>query len=233
MKFKYLLFDADYTLLDFDAAERQAFFATAAEFGVEPTEEHLATYSRINDALWKQIERGEVTNAEMQRLRFTRLLETLGIAGDGVAMNARYVENLSLGSQLMPGAVEAVRSVMDGRVIALITNGLPNVQRPRYDASGLRELFGDALFISGEMSAQKPKKEYFDEVCAALGIANRSEALVIGDSLTSDILGGNNAGIPSCWLSHGRALGDTPAATPDYVIKDITELKQMLDKIEK
>lgn len=233
MKFTYLLFDADYTLLDFDAAERQAFFATAGEFGVAPTEENLLTYNGINNRLWEQIELGEVTNEQMQKLRFTRLLETLGIDGDGIAMNAAYVKNLSLGAQLMPGAIDAVRSVMNGRVIAIITNGLPSVQRPRYDASGLRELFGDTLFISGEMSAAKPKKEYFDEVCASLGIADRAEALIIGDSLTSDILGGANAGIPTCWLSHGRALGEHPAATPDYIITDVTELKELLEKIEK
>lgn len=233
MKFKYILFDADNTLLDFGAAERQAFFVTAEEFGVAPTEEHLALYSGINDALWKQIEKGEVTNAEMQRLRFTRFLEAAGAPGDGMKMNEAYVRNLSLGSQTLPGAFEAVENAKREHTVAIITNGIPAVQRSRYAKSGLDVLFGENLFISGELGADKPSVAYFDEVCVRLGIEDRSEALVVGDSLTSDILGGNRAGIPTCWLSFGKPIPEKAAAKPDYIIEDVRGLAALLEEIEK
>ncbi len=224
MKFKYILFDADNTLFDFNAAEREAFMRTAAEFGVPPTDANLALYSGINDALWKQIERGEVTSADMQRLRFSRLLEALDVPGDGLQMNAAYVRNLSDCGMTLPGAREAVERAKKSHTVAVITNGIPQVQRSRYAKSGLDAVFGENIFISGELGASKPSAEYFDEVCRRLGIEDRREALVVGDSLTSDILGGVRAGIPTCWVSFGRPLPDDPPAVPDYVINDVREL---------
>lgn len=232
-RFDYLLFDADGTLLDFYAAERQAFFTTAVEFGVDPSEENLKLYSSINNALWKQIELGEVTNAEMQRLRFTRFLAAVGSERDGIAMNAAYMANLGKGHDLMPDALETVRAVAPGHTMAIITNGLPATQRPRYEGSGLREVFGDNLFISGELGVQKPDRRYFDIVCEKLGITDRSRALVIGDSLSSDILGGNNAGIPTCWVNTERwteSGAAQEAARPDYTISRISELPKLLGR---
>lgn len=231
--FDYLLFDADGTLLDFYMAERQAFFATAREFDVEPSEENLKLYSSINNALWKQIELGEVTNEELQRLRFMRFLAAVGSERDGVAMNRAYMANLGKGSFLLPDAIETVRAVAPGHTMAIITNGLPATQRPRYEGSGLREVFGDNLFISGELGVQKPSARYFDLVCEKLGIADRSRALVIGDSLSSDILGGNNAGIPTCWVNTKRwvEIGEGQAAArPDYTITRISELPALLNE---
>ena len=216
MKFRYILFDADNTLFDFNAAEREAFMRTAAEFGVPPTDANLALYSGINDALWKQIERGEVTSADMKRLRFTRLLEALG------------VRNLSNCGMTLPGAREAVERAKKSHTVAVITNGIPQVQRSRYAKSGLDAVFGENIFISGELGASKPSAEYFDEVCRRLGIEDRREALVVGDSLTSDILGGVRAGISTCWVSFGRPLPDDPPAVPDYMIDDVRELDALL-----
>ena len=228
MKFKYILFDADNTLFDFNAAEREAFMRTAEEFGVPPTDANLALYSGINDALWKQIERGEVTSAEMQSLRFTRLLEALGIPGDGLAMNAAYVRNLSNCGMTLPGAREAAERAKKSHTVAVITNGIPQVQRSRYAKSGLDAVFGENIFISGEIGASKPSPEYFDEVCRRLGIEDRREALVVGDSLSSDILGGVRAGIPTCWLSFGKPLPEGAPVSPDYIIDDVRELDALI-----
>ncbi len=196
-RWKYLLLDADNTLFDFDGAEHDAIGMVMRSAGLSDAEENRRLYSEINLSYWKKLERGEIGGEELRVARFRTLVETLGSEADPEELNRRYSDALVPCSRLFPGARELVETLGQTAVVAIITNGIPVIQRGRMARSGIAHLI-DGFFISGELGASKPDPAYFDAVCAALGVEDRSKVLVVGDSLTSDIAGARNAGIPCC-----------------------------------
>ncbi len=225
-QYKYLLFDADETLFDFKKAEAMGLSRTFEEMGLQPTPEIIGEYHRYNDSLWKALERGEITKAELKIDRFRHIIKRFGLSeADPYEMGERYVYNLGLGCYLLPGAMEVVRQLSDRYHLSIITNGVAYVQHTRFDASGLQPYFKE-LFISDEMGVQKPDKGFFDIVLDTLG-ADRSQCLVIGDSLSSDMRGAHNAGIHKCWYNRTGQPANVDFSI-EYEIKHIEELLQML-----
>lgn len=227
MGFQALFLDMDGSFLDFEAAERQAFFRALSKAGVEPTEERCRLYSSINDSLWKAFERGEIEKADIRSQRYTRLFERLGIEADGVAVERDYEVFLGDGHELIPGAEAALRYLYDRYPLYVVTNGFAQVQRSRLRLAGIAGLMRDC-FISEEIGAQKPKKEFFDRCFERMDPEVRpSEILLIGDSLTSDILGAKNAGLSSCWFNP-KGLRNESGILPDHEIHMLSELKNFL-----
>ncbi len=227
MNFKALFLDMDGTFLDFEAAERQAFFRALSKAGAEPTEERCRLYSSINDSLWKAFERGEITKGDIRRQRYTLLFERLGILADGVAVEQDYEVFLGEGQDLIPGARETLDYLYARYPLYVVTNGFAQVQRNRLRLAGIDGLMRDC-FISEELGAQKPKKVFFDRCFERMDRAFRpSEILMIGDSLTSDILGAKNAGLSSCWFNPKR-LKNESGILPDHEIHTLAELKNIL-----
>ena len=226
MAFRHLLFDADNTLLDFDACEAAALERLFRELEIPWNEEARLTYHRANEELWKALERGELTQEELLDSRFDRAFRRLGVRGkDGRAAEARYRELLGEGAFLIPGAEEACRDLARDHLLWLVTNGISGTQRSRMARSGLDRWFR-GFFISGEMGVQKPQPEYFRRVMAALGEPDPREVLLIGDSLTSDIRGGNQAGIPTCWFNpHGKE--NTTPWRPDYEVRELGRIREL------
>ncbi len=207
MKYTWLLFDADDTLFDFPKAESNALRWTFEQLRLPYFSGYAQIYKRCNQLVWEKFERGEVTSVELRTLRFRLLFDELGLTADPETVSPVYLQNLALGSDLLEGAGELMRALEGHFRLALVTNGLADVQRPRLARSALRDSFAH-VFISEEMGVAKPESGFFDLVFRALGGPPKSEVLIIGDSLTSDMAGGINYGIDTCWYNpKGKPTG--------------------------
>lgn len=226
-RYPYVLLDADMTLLDFRRSEREALRRTLERHNLPSDAETMATYSRINDALWKAMARGEVDQDFLVVERFAALQRARGGHEDPKALNRDYAAALGEEAHLLPGALEFCRHLRDaGLELAIATNGLPAAQRGRYVRSGLDQVVPH-LFISMELGVQKPNPDFFLRILAALHVSDRSQVVMIGDGLDTDISGGNRAGIDTIWFNpKGAPL--TGPAQPTYTVSGYEELEQLL-----
>jgi len=224
MRYKYLLADNDNTLMDFTAAEHHALQETLTAMGVEPTGETCALYSRINDDLWKALERGETTQQQLKVERFRRLFQALGRNDAPVEeIAALYARRLSTRADLMPGAVHLLQAVHGKMKIALVSNGVSQIQRGRLAVCEFTPLL-DAVIISEELGVSKPDPAMVEAALAALGCTDRREAVFFGDSLTADVAAARNAGVDSLWLNlHGKQ-----SDAPTYEVHSLAEAEKLL-----
>ena len=229
MQIKKIFFDLDNTLLDFNKAERIALTKTLQELGIEPTEYILSRYSEINLAQWKLLEQGKLTRDEVKRRRYRLLFEELGIARDPGEATAIYERRLAIGHYFMEGAPEVLESLHQKYALYLVTNGTARVQKGRLKSAGIEKYF-QRIFISEEIGYDKPSKEYFDKCFAEIPAFRREEAVIVGDSLSSDIQGGKNAGIRTIWY-HSPDAGNDTRIIPDYEICRLNELLTLLPLI--
>ena len=224
---EFLLLDLDDTILDFHKAERIAIAKTLREFGVEPTEEVLCRYHVINKSCWERLETGEWTRDQVLVRRFELLFAEYSLDCDGARVAKSYEKNLSVGHYFLPGAEEAVKRLHEKYRLFLVSNGTACVQHGRLTSAGLYPWF-EKVFVSQEVGYNKPAKEYFDRVFAAIPGFDRERALIVGDSLTSDILGGIRAGIRTCWVNPEHKMGDIKA---DFEIEAISQLEPLLNML--
>ena len=223
--YDFLLFDADNTLLDFDANESVSIRITLKKFGIEPTDEMVSLYSGINRKYWRMYDRGELTQAQVLIKRFEELFAVLGIEEDPAQAESHYRAQLGLGNQVIPGALELLEELKGKYRMAIVTNGVVQTQYPRLRLSGVADYF-EKIFVSEEVGAHKPQKEYFDYVFANMEGLDPNRALIIGDSLSSDIKGGMNAGLDTCYFDRHRiGSGDI---VPTYTVHDYDELRAVL-----
>lgn len=220
-----ILFDADGTLLDFERSEKEALIEALSEIGVVADETAVTTYSAINDALWKALERGEVTKDRLKILRFEQFFESYGILGDAADMARRYMIQLSQKGYTLAGAIELCERLSQDVRLYIITNGVDFIQKERFARSGLAPYFADR-FISDAIGYQKPDPRFFEAVASAIPEFKKERALVIGDSLTSDIRGGIGFALDTCWYNPKEAR------TPDDLLGKITYTVRSFDEIE-
>lgn len=225
---KFLFLDLDDTILDFHKAERIALSKTLRAFGAEPDEELLHRYHLINKAHWEMLERGELTRQQVLVNRFDVLFRELGRPHDPAAIARCYEKNLSVGHYFLPGALEAVKSLKGKYRLYLASNGTASVQHGRLESAGLYPYFDD-IFISQEMGADKPSRAYFDRCFARIPDFQPDQAVMVGDSLTSDMAGGRNAGLRTVWVNPGHA--DCTGPRPDYEIESIAQLEELLETL--
>lgn len=224
-KYTTLYFDLDNTLLDFHAAEREALTSLLKLHKIPFSEEEIKLYSKINQSYWERFERGEIPKKEIYAGRFRTFLEAVDQSGDPEQMAVDYFSFLSLNCDFIEGATDILDYVKaKGYILCATTNGMAKTQYNRIEKSGLNNYF-DYIFVSETTGSQKPEKEYFDYAVEHSAEKDRSKILVIGDSMSSDILGGINAGIDTCWYN---PKGDKGKYTPTYEIKDLDELKNIL-----
>lgn len=223
---EFLFLDLDDTILDFHKAEHIAIGRTFEAMGLTPTEESRALYSRINKRHWEMLERGELTREQVLVQRFECLFRELGMEVDGVRCARTYEKFLGMGHYFLPGAEEAVQALSKKYRLFLASNGTASVQAGRMTSAGLYPYF-EEVFVSQEIGYNKPSKEYFDACFARIPGFEKEKCLMVGDSLTSDILGGINAGIRTCWINPaGKLSGEI---RPDYEIKALAELPRLLE----
>lgn len=200
MKYRWILFDADGTLFDYDSAESFAFNTTIEKHGYEATPDSLKMYRRINSRLFRELEMGKIKSKELRTKRFKLLFGQYNFKIEVNEFSRQYLENLSKASELLPGAIETVKALCSKCNLIIITNGIGNVQRSRFNASELKSYFDD-LVISDEVGVAKPSKEIFDIAFEKMNMPEKKDTLIVGDSLTSDMSGGVNFGIDTCWYN--------------------------------
>ena len=221
--YKYLLFDADNTLLDFDMAEAQALKETLSLCPLGFSEEIHKRYHIINDLEWKKLERGETTREKLRIDRFAKLYDEFGMDGAlyGESTADIYTTRLSQQGQLIDGAEEILKELSAKYRCFIITNGITEVQRSRMERTPLLQYI-EYSFISQEMGCAKPSKVFFDKVIEYIGDTDITKYLVIGDSLTSDIKGAYSIGMDSVWLGTGES------EMPTYRIDTLNGLYDIL-----
>ena len=226
---EFLFLDLDDTILDFHKAEHIALGKTFRFFGLEPTDAVMARYSLINKAHWERLERKELTREQVLVGRFAVLFGEYGIDVDPVKCARTYEDNLSVGHYFLPGAYEAVECLSKKYKLFLASNGTAKVQAGRLASANISHFFQE-IFVSQEIGANKPDMAYFNGCFAKIPDFDVTKSMIVGDSLTSDIQGGINAGMKTCWVN---PKGKTAPADlqPDYEIKALSELKNLLDTI--
>ena len=221
MKYTTLYFDLDNTLLDFSAAEAGAITRLLQLYGINPKPEYVNIYSLTNKKYWERFERGEIKREDIFEGRFIEFAELIGVSVNTKKMSADYFSLLASGHDIIPGAVDVLAFAKNkGYVICATTNGVSKTQHKRIKDSGLGKYF-NYVFISEDTGHQKPEKAYFDYVLENTPEKDRQKILIIGDSLSSDILGGKNCGIDTCWLN---AENKKAVYSPTYEISSIKEL---------
>ena len=224
---EFLFLDLDDTILDFHKAERIALSKTIRDFGVEPTEEVLQRYHVINKWHWEQLELGKMTRDQVLKNRFRALFEELGIAVDAADCAAAYEKNLSIGHYFLPGAEEAVDRLSKKYRLFLASNGTASVQKGRMTSANLYRFF-EQVFVSQEIGHNKPSKEYFAGCFARIPGFDPAKALIVGDSLSSDIKGGINAGMKTVWVNPRHE--DCGNIKPDHEIEALSQLEKLLEE---
>ena len=224
-----VLFDLDDTLFDFHKAEKIALTKTLVHFGIDPTEETLALYSTINATHWKRLELGEISREEVKVGRYRELFKTIGVECDPVKATAYYESMLAIGHYVMPGAPELLEELYRKYRLYIVSNGTAKVQEGRIGSSGIAK-YMDGIFISQILGANKPDKQFFDICFAEIPDFSLSETVIIGDSLSSDIKGGINAGITTVWFNP-KGIENDNNIKPDYTIKELSEVPGLLSQI--
>ncbi len=224
---KVILWDLDNTILDFLLAEKNSLKSAFKKLGLgECSDEMVALYSSINVKHWEMLERGEIEKSEVYRLRFIDFLNTINKDCDPLTLNEYYERGICDTISFVENANEIVGTLKGRYKQYCVTNGRADVQHDRLSLSGLDRVF-DGVFISDEIGYEKPDKRFFDAVLKGIIPCKKEETLIIGDSLTSDMKGGNNAGIKCCWYNpNGKPKPDNIRI--DYEIKSLEEIKKIL-----
>jgi len=229
MKYKTVLFDADGTLYDFEKASVEALKSNFEKYSLKWTETTFETYEKVNKKIWNDFEKGLISTTEIKTERFKRFFEVINISGiDPIGFSKDYLNFLSLNNYLLPGAEEIIKWCGKYFKLVIVTNGLASVQNPRLQSSKLRKYFNNVI-ISEEIGFVKPAKEYFDFVFKQINNPPKEEVVIVGDNLSSDIKGGCDYGIDTCWFNPSKKENDSKII-PTYEIVKLSELKKILAK---
>ncbi|MGM0219592.1 YjjG family noncanonical pyrimidine nucleotidase [Enterococcus sp. AZ126] len=228
MKFKTLLFDVDDTLLDFQLTEKKALHALFQEENLTLTDEIQATYKKINSQLWQDFEQGKIDKKTVTDTRFSLLFDQLNKKVDGKKMGEQYRDHLAQGHDLLGNSRKIIERLKPDYELYIVTNGVAKTQYQRLNDSKMSLFFND-IFVSEEVGYQKPMKEYFDYVFERIPGFEREKTLIIGDSLASDIKGGNLANIQTLWLNPSKQPVE-PTVQPTYEINRLDDIFNVLEQ---
>ncbi|MBD7911257.1 YjjG family noncanonical pyrimidine nucleotidase [Clostridium cibarium] len=227
MKYQVILFDADETLFDFRRSEKEAFKNTMLEFGLEYNESHhLKIYHEINTAIWKEFEDGRITQDKLKVERFKRLSDKLNIKFDEVKFAETYMKHLSNASFLFAESMKLIEGLYKKYKLAIVTNGLKSVQDNRIKKSPISKYF-QCITVSEEVKVSKPDSKIFEITLDNINYTDKNKVLMVGDSLNSDIQGGINFNIDTCWYNPNKNINRT-RFKPTYEISNLMKLNNIL-----
>lgn len=225
----FVLLDMDDTILDFHKAEAVALAKTLEKLDIEPKETTIRRYSQINAGRWELLELGVITREEVLTSRFDMLFEELGVKRSGYEAQLLYERLLGIGHYFMPGAEELLKKLYGRYELYIVSNGTASVQDSRIASADIGKYF-NGVFVSQRVGFDKPRKEFFDSCFAQIPGFVHERAIIVGDSLTSDIRGGINAGIKTCWYNP-RGKQGREDILPDYSISGLDELPILLENV--
>ena len=227
MKYKLVLFDADGTLFDFERASEEAIKSGLMNFNIDRwNSETMTIYRKVNKQIWDEFELKQISASNLKAERFKRFFIEISVENvDPKEFSDYYLFSLSQNTDLIEGAEDIVKWCYGKFELGIITNGLTSVQKPRLNSSILDEYF-EHYIISEEIGFAKPHAEIFDYSFDKFEHTDKESAIIIGDNLTSDIKGGNNYGIDTCWINQTGANNNS--IIPTYEISDLTQLKNIL-----
>lgn len=227
MNYRLLLIDADNTLLDYDAAEIAAFRKSFEEKELAYRPEFHRLYREINARVWEEFEAGAITQKDLRVKRYRLLFDEIGIDIDPASFSRGYLENLAQGSQLLAGARPFLNKLQERFRLVLITNGISVIQHSRLELAGIKPCF-EAIIISEEVGVPKPEPGIFEAAFRAAGHSAKESALIIGDSLTSDMRGGQRFGIDTCWFNPDGKENRQEDVRPTYEKRTLHDIETML-----
>lgn len=225
-KYSWLFFDADGTLFDFDNSQEEALKKTFLNLSIPFMEIYNHIYTEINTKLWSDLEKGKTSVNDVKKIRFKKLFNKINVNSDYITASSLYLKYLSEGNKLISGAYNTILKLKNTYNLLLITNGLSSVQKPRFAQSAIVKHFR-AIIISEEVGHSKPQPEIFDLSFKKAGNPAKKEVLMIGDGLGSDISGGINYGIDTCWCNFKNQL-NTNNFHPTYTINSINQILDIL-----
>ena len=222
---KYILFDLDGTLLDFNKGEAKAFKDTIKEVSnYDVSDDEIKLFSKINEECFQEYGKANMTRIEFHYLRFKRILEALNIKADIVKTNELYVNKLTYNAEVYDDAIECIDYLHNKYELYVASNGMSSVQEKRMELSGLKNHF-KKFYISEDIGFNKPHINFFEYIFKDLNDYDKSHYVIIGDRLDTDILGGNNAGIKTIYINRIDFNSDIK---PDYIVDDLRDLKNIL-----
>lgn len=224
--FKTVLFDLDDTIFDFKKSESVALSKTLIELGIEPNDYIISRYSQYNISQWKRLELGEISREEVKINRYRLLFDELGLDASPELATSIYEKNLAVGHFFIDGAEQLLESLYGKYNLYLVSNGTKKVQDGRIASAGISRYFND-IFISEVVGVEKPSIDFFNYCFARIPDFDKKKAIIIGDSLTSDIKGGINSGIKTIWYNPEQ-LKNTTEFIPDYEIAELSEITDIL-----
>lgn len=222
-----ILFDVDQTLLDFKQGQQNALRKMFHLQGITMTPALFETYEAKNHDLWSAFEKGLVQKEQVLSERFSYIFKKCGLERDGAEMDRLFRDFLKEEAILLPGAFEVIEKLSKHYRLGIVTNGVSETQYRRLEKAELLNYFEKAIFVSEDTGFQKPMPQFFDYVFERLPGAVRSETLIVGDSLSADIKGGNLAGTKTCWYNPLAEVNETNIV-PTYEIKELRELLQLV-----
>lgn len=226
---EYIFFDLDDTLFDFRATEAISLCDTLRHFGIEPNDAIVTRYAVINRSRWELLEIGKLTRDEVKTSRFQILFDELGLSCDPVAVTTYYEGCLARLPIFVDGAKELLDTLYGKYRLYLASNGQLKVQMGRLGSAGILHYF-ESLFLSEQIGFVKPQKEFFDHAFATIKDFDPTKAIILGDSLTSDIRGGLNAGILTCWFNPHR-VAEREDIRPHFTIEDLRTFPALLQNL--
>ena len=225
-RFTTILWDNDNTLMDFEYSMHKALRSCFESFGLYIDDEIIARYEVINSEYWKRLERGEVTKAQLLDGRFIDLFSELGYVVDVAEFRKLFQVELGSYYRYLDNSIDICRALHGKVKQYIVTNGVRETQIKKITLAGFSELV-EEIFISGDVGYEKPRKDYFDYCLSKIEEKDLSKILIVGDSLTSDIAGGNNANIPTCWYNPKKKTADSKYRI-DYEIQNLEQIFEVI-----
>lgn len=226
MNYDLIIFDLDNTLLDFDLMEVNSLSEVLKKNNIEPTNEIISIYKKINSKYWSELELGTHTKEVILVKRFEDFFLKLGYEIDPNKFNEDYLDTMENHIYLIDEAKEILEYSFQKSTLVIMTNGVKSAQKNKLKRMDFNKYFSE-IIISDEVGYHKPSIEIFKYLENKIGVINKKRTIIVGDSLTSDIKGGNNFNITTCWFNKNKVLSNSNIHT-DYEITELKELYNIL-----